>query len=150
MCNVKAQSPPLNHYQFRSSLSFLQGILLSFVWSEFSSDPSLNSDGFQSKKSLVFSPEDLKDFIVDAPNITYLAIKVKRQKNSYFVRCCKRFLYLLFQVVFIFGVTGACRGDKNTEPKEYVICRSVQYFVGPSSRRTSGVRVGPGFGPVGL
>lgn len=41
-----------------------------------------NSDGFQSKKSLVFAPEDLKNFIVDAPNLTYLGMKVITKQKS--------------------------------------------------------------------
>lgn len=40
-----------------------------------------NSDGFQSKKSLVFTPEELNNFILNAPNITFLAMKVNNEKN---------------------------------------------------------------------
>lgn len=40
-----------------------------------------NGDGFQSKKSLVFTPEDVKKFIVDAPDVPYLVTKVITKKK---------------------------------------------------------------------
>lgn len=41
-----------------------------------------NSDGYQTKKSLVFAPEQLKTFILDAPDAMYLAMKVITTNNS--------------------------------------------------------------------
>lgn len=66
-----------------------------------------NSDGYQSKQSLVFTPEGLRKFIVDAPDISYLAMKVEKGQifsfflyNQKFLLCFRllSFLVLLERV----------------------------------------------------
>lgn len=42
-----------------------------------------NSDGFKSKKSNVFTEEQVRKFVVDAPNVYYLGMKVKQRKKLY-------------------------------------------------------------------
>ncbi|KAJ6649006.1 hypothetical protein Bhyg_04238 [Pseudolycoriella hygida] len=51
---------------------------------------SSQKSGFTSKKSNVFTAEEIKTFLMEAPDNEYLAVKV----------------------VLIFGICGACRGDE--------------------------------------
>lgn len=37
-----------------------------------------NSEGYESKQSNVFTPQQINRFVVEAPDVTYLAMKVKR------------------------------------------------------------------------
>lgn len=44
-----------------------------------------NSDGYKPKQTLVFSSEEIRKFIVDAPDVSYLAMKVTTKKFTIFI-----------------------------------------------------------------
>lgn len=43
-------------------------------------------DGYKPKKANVFSPKEIQKFITEAPDVRYLAMKVKQQQNVFIVR----------------------------------------------------------------
>lgn len=77
-----------------------------------------SSDGFKSKKSKVFTAQNVETFLNKSPDDIYLATKVCLSKKTnifillyYFLFECTNIQtkYLSFQVALIFGVSGACR-----------------------------------------
>lgn len=69
------------------------------------------NNGFESKRAETFSAEEIKSFLLNAPDIEYLAIKVN------FVRLCAYFsrkTLTSFQAVTVLGICGACRGEELT------------------------------------
>ncbi|KAG4067645.1 hypothetical protein HA402_005417 [Bradysia odoriphaga] len=70
------------------------------------------SDGYERKKSLVFTPEELRDFIVDAPDVSYLAAKVITTKINSNVTDDGKEISVHIPLTM----------TKTIEQKDYIIC----------------------------
>ena len=77
--------------------------------------------GYRAKKSKIFTSDEIKKFIADAPNDRYLEVKVNINKSIYLFSelfseflPARQFRVLLFclQVAIILGITGACRRNE--------------------------------------